>query len=155
MANTTGIPLNEILDINIFSCENVGDIFLLAQKMGFDDDDFAEKYMNSEFVRTEIDAEYSHCHSAWCNYVMDELLDEITPKKNDKHYSPDAFEWAGYMYRYVHMRLGTPSSLIYKTLPLEKMLILYEGMHTVTEEYFIDDIKDSFPEVFYECSQPS
>ena len=150
MAQIQPAQREKLLNIDLSSCENIADLFQFAQNQNFDDNDFIEKYMNSRFANNEMDAVYSYFHTAWYEYVMDEILDEIRPKKNHMHYDTDAIEWIGYMYRYIHIRLGTPSSIIYKTLPLSHMLTIYEGMHTMSEEYFIDDIKEDFPEVFYE-----
>jgi hypothetical protein len=78
---------------------------------------------------------------------MDYITKEIQPTQNTQHYDKATMEWIGYMYRYLHIRLGISSNVIYKTLSLKNMLALYVGMHTQDDEYFLDVIKDKFKEL--------
>jgi hypothetical protein len=128
--------------VDTFICETQGLIFTLAIDMGFDDDDFVEKYMNSRFCNVEMDALYSYFQMAEPEDSMDYVLKEVQPTKNSKHYDGDAMYWVGYMYRYIHLRLGISSDTIYRSLPLKDMLIFYVGMHTQDEEFFLDVIQE-------------
>lgn len=138
------IPFKEFYDFHYFICENQEKLFELAQNMNFDDDDFIKKYMNSDICKKALDQLYSPLQMAEPEDIMDYILEQITPKKNNQHYDTDAIKWTGYMYRYLHLRLAIPSTIIYKTLPLKDMLVYYVGMHTQDYEYFIDVIKSKF-----------
>lgn len=136
------IPFEHISENEYFICENQGDLFNLAQKMGFDDDDFIKEYMNSVFCQREMDAPYSVFQMGEPEDVMDYTLKEITPRKNLQHYNTNAIQWIGYMYRYMHIRTGIDSSVLYEKLPLKDMLAYYIGMHTQDDEYFLDILKE-------------
>lgn len=123
-------------------CDTQELIFKLAIDMGFDDEDFASKYMVSKFCNKEMDALYSFFQMAEPEYCMDYILEEIHPQKNDKHYATSVIEWIGWMYRYLHIELNIPSKEIYAMLPMEKMLAYYPGMHTQDEDFFVDVVKD-------------
>lgn len=132
------------LDVGHEICKTQQNIFLLAMDKNFDDEDFARKYMNSEFCSREMDALYSFFHMTNTAYIMSVLLDEIHPEKNNLHYDYNAIEWIGWMYKYLQLRLEIPSKEIYAVLPLKTMLGYYPGMHTQDEEYFVNIIKEQF-----------
>lgn len=138
------IPFDKLYDYHYFNCENQEKLFELSQNMGFDDDDFIQKYMESDFCKRELDQLYSYFQMAEPEDIMDYALKEIKPKRNIRHYNRNAIKWTGYMYRYLHLRLAVNSAVIYRTLPLKDMLVYYVGMHTQSDEYFIDIIKDKF-----------
>ena len=111
-------------------------------EMEFDDEDFINQYMNSEFCNQKMDALYSFFQTAEPEYCMDYILDEISPKKNTKHYDQSAIEWIGWTYRYLRLELDMPSKDIYAILPFKKMLMYYPGMHTQDEDFFVDVIRE-------------
>lgn len=140
----------EISESDYFICENQGDLFQLAESMEFDEDDFIRQYMNSRFCNKEMDTPYSYFQMADPEDAMDYILKEIKPEHNNRHYDRNKIYWIGYMYRYLHIRFGINSSVIYQILPLKDMLVYYIGMHTQDDEYFIDIIKDKFKQEGYE-----
>ena len=123
-------------------CDTQQEIFMLAFDMGFDNEDFISKYMNSDFCKRHMDTSYSFYQTADPGYCMEYILDEIHPKKNDKHYAPSAIEWIGWTYRYLQIELNMTSKEIYTMLPLKTMLAYYPGMHTQDEDFFVDVIRD-------------
>lgn len=137
-------PFEKFNNVQYYICEIQGRLFKLAQTMDFDDDDFIQKFMHSDFCKRALDQLYSPYQMADPEDVMDETLRFITPKKNAQHYDSNTIDWIGYMYRYLHLRLAIPSAVIYDTLPLKDMLVSYVGMHTQDDEYFVDVIKDKF-----------
>jgi hypothetical protein len=144
--NIKAKPFDELIGCDYFICETQGLIFSLAIKMGFDDDDFIQKYMNSRFCTVEMDAPYDYFQMAEPEDSMDYILKEIKPEQNTQHYDEDAIKWIGYMYRYMHIRLGTGSDTLYRLLPLKDMLVYYVGMHTQDDEYFLDVMQERFGE---------
>ena len=114
--------------------------------MDFDDEDFAEKYMASRFCNIAMDAECSYYQTIWTEECMHRLLQDIEPEKNELHHNPDIMYWIGYMYRYLSMRYGIASRRIYQELPFAKMLTMYEGLHTQSDEYAISVFAKHFPE---------
>lgn len=124
-------------------CNNQAELFVLAAKKGFDDDDFISKYMNSELCH-EIDGLYSPHQLAAPSYNMACLLDEIQPEKTELHYHINAIWWIGYIYRYIQFRFDLFSSEIYKAIPVEKMIKWYEGMHTQGDEYFMSVLHEDY-----------
>lgn len=131
------------LDVGYDICKMQQKLFMLAMEMDFDDDDFIQKYMNSDFCSREMDALYSFFHMTDPKYTMAVILDEIHPQKSDMHYDFNAIEWIGWMYKYLQLRFEIPSKQIYKILPLNKMLGYYPGMHTQDAEYFVDRIREN------------
>lgn len=132
------------LDVGYEICKVQSKLFLYAIRHDYDDDDFIKRYMQSQFCNREMDALYSYYQLMNAAYIMSYLLDEIDPEKSEKHYDEDAIEWIGWMYRYAQLRLEVPSKEIYKTLPLNDMLVYYRGMRTEDAEYFIERIQTKF-----------
>ena len=132
------------LEVGYDICETQEKIFSLAMDMGFDDENFISKYMNSQFCNREMDALYSWFQMADPEDSMDYILKEIEPQKNYRHHDEYAIQWTGWMYRYLHLRLKVSSREIYAILPLKDMLVYYIGMHTQDDEYFVDVIKEKF-----------
>lgn len=132
------------LDVGYQICMAQSKLFVYAIEQDYDDDDFIQQYMNSEFCNKKMDASYSWFQLMNAAYNMSYLLDEIDPIKSNMHYDLDTIAWVGWMYRYIQLRLEIPSREIYKTLPLSDMLLYYKGMRTEDAEYFIEHIQKKF-----------
>lgn len=132
------------LDVGYEICMAQSRLFVYATDHDYDDDDFIEKYMNSDFCNKKMDAPWSRFQLMNPAYNMSYLLDEINPVKNNMHYDPNAIEWIGWMYRYIQLRFEISSQKIYKTLPLPDMLLYYKSMRTEDAEYFIERIQTKF-----------
>lgn len=144
MEMTRGRSFENFMRCDYFNCDNQGFVFELAQKIGYDINDFVDKFMTSDFCARELDALYSWFQTSEPEDIMDYVLKEIEPEYSSETYSNDKLHWIGYMYRYINLRFGINSSEIYKVLPMKDMLVLYVGMHTQDDEYFIDVISDKF-----------
>lgn len=136
------IPFEKIDECYYYMCCIQARLFKLAQNMDFDDDNFVKKYMNSNICNKAIDSLYSPLQMAEPEDIMDYFLEKENPKKNTQHYDTNAVKWTGFMYRYLQLRLGIPSSVIHKYRPLSHMLVYYTGMHTQDDEYVVDVIKE-------------
>lgn len=123
-----------------FICQNQANLFLLAQKEGYDIIEFIAGFMNSRFANVEWDAPNTYCQTATPEYNLVDCIEEFDPPKSDVCFDEPSVDWIGYMYRYIQIRLGIHSKEILQVLPVRNMLIWYEGMHTLSEEYFIEDV---------------
>lgn len=132
-------------------CMAQGRLFYLAGKLNFDPKDFTEKYMNSQFCNNHIDSPYDNYHKQNTECIMTALLKEITPSKANEPCYPYSMEYIGYVYQYIHIRSGVPSSKIYQRLPYDKIKnICLMSINQDEEEtlyYIMEKYKKNFPEI--------
>lgn len=140
--NSEEIALEEIRSYDLYSCRIQGELFVLVQDMQYDEADFIKRYMTSRFCNKEMDALYSYFQTADAEDSMDYVQKEFTLVKSDNHYDRNAVFWIGYMYRYLHLRTGFSSEYIYSKIPFCDMLVMYVGMSTQDDEYFLDVIRE-------------
>ena len=115
-------------------CVRQGRLFELMAMRGLDMEDFADKYMNSEFCLLCMDGDYSRYQVGAMNYILDELDDEFLDqvKRCSERFDPQTSEWIGYLYRRMAIDSRLPSSVIYKAHPYREMLLCYPGYHTMS-----------------------
>lgn len=141
------VPFKDFTNTEHLMCINNENLFRRAIDMGFEPEDFAKKYMDSDFCLLEIDRPYSVRQLSWDGENMDFLLEEITPNKSNKQYDVNIVGYIGYIYRYLQMRLGIPSRLLYERRPFRFMVANYPIMHTHSCEWVVDEIgEEHFPE---------
>lgn len=136
------MKLNEI---NTGQCEMSARLFVLACKQGYDSGDFIEKLMNSELA---IHMYHDKISSIWLGerYLMETLEEEVSIKKGTV-LSADFMEWAGYLYRV--WSIDYPDEYpkeIWKQASCEVLQQMYLGLHVMSFEMAIEDIKLAYQE---------
>ena len=122
MMNTHSIEEDDIV-INLIA-ETQGEIYELAYEMGYDMNDFSNKYLPSDFCHDEMDALYSVFQvdfgSLCLEYVLKEFQEKnIGVKKSKVDYVSYSPKWVGEMYRQLFFSLKLYSSDLCKLIPFE------------------------------------
>ena len=112
--------------------------------------------MNSH-VATIFDEEKYLYISMPYKEVYEELDDEYGKSEYGSKKIPSlVMHWIGYIYRFISIRCGIPSKKIYKLFPVNFLLEVYNGFHTMNPAIVIEkmaEIKnidlDSFPDKVY------
>ena len=123
-----------------YKCNLFGKAFVLASRDGYNVDKFVKEVMTSK----ELDWLFAidDCQE-WCDeYFFYAILRENVKCKKQTHFVPedDFFMWfAGYLYKYWMNTRGTPRSLIYGILPLQKLRDNFGFYHTQDWDRVIDD----------------
>lgn len=118
-------PFNESEEVIMLTAETQGQTYQLAYAMGFDMEDFSNKYLTSDFCRNEMDSVYSKFQTEFPEACMDELLIEweekgIEVKKRDSEFAYSS-DWIGNMYRYLFFALQVFSSDLLNLIPFKEI----------------------------------
>ena len=126
-------------------CVNHGRIFAsAATRFGFDMEDFADKYMRSDFCERCMDTDWSVYQLWWPEEALCELEDEFGIEKADKQLECiDTIQWIGYMYRLLWFRYGLKGKDIAAQLPFSKMMEYFYPLHTMSYEQASDWIVEN------------
>jgi hypothetical protein len=120
-------------------CDIQGRLFELSLKHGLDSADFIEKYMNS-ITCEYLDMPYDRLQWAGEEYVLDNLLDEVSITSGGEQYDRETMFWIGYVYRCWHLMYGVPSREIYTIADARRMNACYLGFHTLDAAMAIEDL---------------
>lgn len=134
-------------DVEMIICERHGELFeYIAKKYTYQSFlSFARLFMMSDFCRRAWDAKYSRYQFHDPEENMDFFMKEIDKdslaeaKDGDEQMNASVAAWIGFAYRSLCIVSKLPSREIYKRLPVEKMIALYPGMHTL-DEYMAAEI---------------
>ena len=129
-------------------CEIQGDIFSLAADRGYDIESFVNAYLASDFCRRQFDTLYSHYQLAdagesWDNFYP-EIKDRIKMHECGKYFRSDVAWWMGFTYRQLWYETEYSSAEILKKIPVNTMISLYAGYHTIDEEMAAERLIESF-----------
>ena len=108
-----------------------GIIFEECQNLGVDAIDYTTKFMHSRAAE-ELDRMKPGVFSAGAAPLKQYILRMIKPVKlysSENHVSEEALHWVGYVYRYWSYLLGTSSSEIVQTVPVDTALQCYPAYH--------------------------
>jgi len=126
-----------------FTCEMSGRLFALSVKKGYDSVDFVDKLMHSELAQHLYKKEQS---PMWLGeaYLMSTLETECTINQGAS-YDIDMMEWAGWIFKYWSIAYpdDTPMN-IYIQAPIQKLKNMYIGLHVMSPDIQIQDIKELF-----------
>ena len=131
--------------INLTLCEEIGDLFVDASRLGYDGESFVKTFMNSDVARY-MDKKNNFYQWAGSRYLLETIIDEdgdslrLTTKKQDE----DMLFWVGYVYRYWHYYTGESSKEIYQIAPYRLMRGVYLAYHTMSVEMAIDRLKEAY-----------
>ena len=118
-----------------------GRLFERSLLKNLDSVDFIKKFMNSKTCDF-LDLPYDRLQWAGEEYILEELLDEISIKPVGNQYGKEELYWIGYIYRYWHYLTGENSKDIYSQANAERMKDCYLGFHTLDAVMAIEDLKE-------------
>ena len=118
-----------------------GRLFERSLLKNLDSVDFIKKFMNSKTCDF-LDLPYDRLQWAGEEYILEELLDEISIKPVGNQYGKEELYWIGYIYRYWHYLTGENSKDIYSQANAERMKDCYFGFHTLDAIMAIEDLKE-------------
>lgn len=125
--------------------DDMGRLFALSNKLGFDSRDFIEKFMLSDTCR-KMDRPFDHLQFAGEAYAMETFLKEMGNsilKSDDRFIEPD-LHWIGYIYRYWYFYTNESSKEIYKQADVETMYRASAYYSLLTEELVIENLKKDY-----------
>lgn len=131
--------------------ETQGEIYQLAYEMGYDMEDFSDKYLKSDFCRLEMDSVYSKFQMELGDACMDEVMAEFRDKNiiikrgSDSWYSPT---WIGEMYRYLFYSLKKYSAELAEKIPLSELAIYEPELEESETEEAVALLTEIFKERF-------
>lgn len=127
---------------NIGICEMSADLFVQSVKRGYDSKKFIEKLMKSE-TATHL---YNKTDTLGSNYIMETLEQEVQIEKGTV-YPEDLMSWIGYLFACWNFTYAddTPKDMI-KQAPVEVLTLAYQGLHVLSFEDAIMELKDIYKE---------
>lgn len=125
-------------------CKRQGKLFKIIAMRGLNMEVFSEKYMNSQFCLLCMDGFYSIYQVGAINNILDELdnefLENVDKYKDGSIFNPEIAEWIGYIYRRMEIDANIPSNKIYEKYPLNEMIMMYPGFHTLSVDETIEQL---------------
>jgi hypothetical protein len=122
-------------------CRVQGKLFELSLERGFASEQFINAFMRS-VCAADLDMGFNKLQWMGEEYIMGTLMDELGDKLVlGKQYSKNALYWIGYIYRYWHFHTGEGSKEIVKQAPAKDMRAAYPGLHTISMNLAIEDLK--------------
>ena len=152
-------------DVERMICKSQGLIFEEAANRGYDIISFTKAYMSSKFCAQYFDTLWSYYQSLDCKTNIDILLFEVESNvqklSGDGVFAADIAFWIGYIYRQLYIGTGTNSAELCMIVPAEKLVLMYPGLHTISEDMAFEQIckdfnlqmKPEFNEVFQTLSE--
>ena len=124
---------------NVGYCDMCGRLFVLANKKGYSSYDFVKKLMNSELAEHLYNKDDN---AMWLGetYVMSSLEYE-TDIEVGPALSDDIMYWTGYLYRVWSLTYDDRPGTIYAQAPMETMAQMFTGLHVMSYEMAIEDLK--------------
>jgi len=139
-------PFNEHEVVMDLIANTQGEIYQVANDMGFDLEDFSDKYLNSDFCQKEMDCAYSVYQREFGDACMTMILAEfeeknitILPKEKEPMYS---VFWVGAMYRYLFYHLRKYSKDLSKEISFKKLSELFFELENCDTAECIEYLKD-------------
>lgn len=123
-------------------CSIQGRLFELSARQGFESDAFIRKYMNSN-VAAKFNSAYDRSQWMGEEYLLDELS-QTYQLIEGKTYSADVMFWIGYAYAYWSIVYGDSCKNIIKMAGPKVMAENYAGLHTVSTDMAIQDLKAQY-----------
>lgn len=123
-------------------CSIQGRLFELSAKHGLESNGFVVAYMNSD-VAAKFNSVYDRSQWMGEEYILDELK-QTYQLKDGKTYSPDVLFWMGYTYAYWSIVYGDTCKNIIKMADSKVMAANYAGLHTVSIDMAIQDLKEQY-----------
>ena len=123
-------------------CSIQGRLFELSARRGFDSNEFVKAYMNSD-VAAKFNSAYDRSQWMGEEYLLGELS-QTYQLTEGQTYSPDVMFWMGYAYAYWSIVYGDTCKNIVKMADPRVMAENYAGLHTVSIDMAIQDLKAQY-----------
>lgn len=123
-------------------CSIQGRLFELSVRRGLESNEFAKVYMKSD-IAAKFNSAYDRSQWMGEEYLLGELT-ETHPLPEGKTYSADVMFWMGYTYAVWSIVYGDPCKNIIKMAGPRVMAENYAGLHTVSAEMAIQDLKAQY-----------
>ena len=123
-------------------CSIQGRLFELSARRGFESNEFAKAYMNSD-VAAKFNSAYDRSQWMGEEYLLEELS-QTYHLTEGKTYSADVMFWMGYTYAFWSIVYGDPCKNIIKMADPRAMAENYAGLHTVSTDMAIQDLKTQY-----------
>lgn len=123
-------------------CSIQGRLFELSARRGFESNEFAKAYMNSD-VAAKFNSAYDRSQWMGEEYLLDELTQTYQLTEGNT-YSTDVMFWMGYAYAYWSIVYGDSCKNIIKMAEPRVMAENYAGLHTVSTDMAIQDLKAQY-----------
>lgn len=127
---------------NVGYCEMCARLFVLANQKGYSSEDFVSKLMNSELAE-HLFNKYDNAMWLGETYVMSSLEFE-TQIESGNTLSDDVMYWFGYLYRVWSLTYDDRPKEIYKQAPFNVMSQMFMGLHVMSYEMAIEDLKEMY-----------
>ena len=117
-------------------CNKQGKIFAIANRLGYDLEGYAERYLSSELATSGKDDDYSYYQIASPSYSLDLIEDEelLAEKPTDGKYSNGEAYWIGFFYKYLSLGLALRGEALMQKIPFGRMHGLYEELGSLSKE---------------------
>ncbi|MCL1836559.1 MAG: hypothetical protein FWG46_03330 [Treponema sp.] len=122
-------------------CDIQGRLFEHSLIKGLDSADFMEKFMKSKTCEF-LDMPYDRLQWSGEEYIMENLLEEISILPAGEVFNKEELFWAGYVYRYWHLFTGESGLKIYAQAKARRMKECYPGFHALDIAMAIEDLKE-------------
>ena len=124
-------------------CEMQGEFFALSVKrFPCGSALFVFRFMHSDLAKQldRIDDPYNFISP---NNLIESMAIEYPSLKKERgeQISENAMKWIGYIYRAWSLIKRKESSLLYKSMKIERMAGLYDAFHTFSPEYCVDQLE--------------
>ena len=122
-------------------CDIQGRLFENTLKKKLDSKDFINKFMNSKTCEY-FDLPYDRHQWAGEEYLLEELLDEVSVNQAGELFGREELYWMGFVYRAWHFLTGEDSREIYLQADVKLMKDCYPGFHTLDVAMAVEDLKE-------------
>ena len=120
-------------------CTIQGRLFELSVQQGFESNEFAKAYMNSD-IAAKFNSSYDRSQWMGEEYLLEELS-QTYHLIEGKTYSDEVMFWMGFTYAYWSIVYGDSCKNIIKMADPKVMAENYAGLHTVSADMAIQDLK--------------
>ena len=141
----------KLSDVQYDICDTQGKIFEVVARLYSHDSfkTFADAYMRSDFCKRQMDVSYSRYQVHDPEESLDFVIPEIEQHVKlfcdmDKPFPSDVAYWIGFTYRHISMKTCLDIAEIIECIPLQRMIAMYPGMHTLDETMALELIMFTF-----------
>ena len=107
---------------------------------------FSSDFLNSKFCNNSLDKPYSVDQFAdifnWLEFLAQEDVRFFITGENTL--PKEVAGWLGFTYRQLHFETGLPSKQLCEIIPIERLVLSYEGLHTVDEDMASEILIENF-----------
>lgn len=137
------------LELTAEKSEIFGRTFALSSKEGMDSKKFVEAVMTEESMSDLVNVDEDQ---RWCDeYMLLNRLEDKREKPFEKGDTTDQYVmwFLGYLYKYWMRLYNLDAKTVYKILPFDRYLVMYNYYHTQDWDKVIYDATESYKEGNY------